>query len=395
MPRLTDFGASPDDERVRNERVKRAEFVIEKKSGRVRQAGADSAEGAFVMAFKARCEESLYCFLDGVLNYDFLDAELHKPVCDWLTEIPPYRKMLLMPRNHGKSTIVARGMPLHMLIQSAERNIYFAGPGSDMRLVLAGETEVRVIGHLRVIKGALENNVLLRALWPHVVWDNPRKEAGKWSDTEIIVRRKTNFPEPTIMGIGVGGAITGAHPNVIIKDDLTTQKAADEPATMQRAIEWHLDSRALMANPETDLEFITGTYWAAYDLPNFIEANDPTVRVNTNWRQCIADGRMIYSKYRFPGALKQLQDEAKMKFPLLYMNTVVGSALTDFNLADLRSYELTAQGEIVFTEDERDIELTDAINGPPPVPEHSLRGWKLHDVLDLQQVGYLRHCRGG
>jgi hypothetical protein len=394
MPRLTDFGLPPDAEAKRDERVKKAEFIVEKKSGRVRQAGASSAEGQFVLAFKQRCERSLYCFLDGVLNYTFLDAELHKPVCDWLTQIPPYRKMLLMPRNHGKSTIVARGMPLHMMIQPEDSNIYWQGPGSDMRLVLAGETEVRVIGHLRVIKGALENNVLLRALWPHIIWDNPRKEAGKWSDTEIIIRRRTNYPEPTIMGIGVGGAITGAHPNIIIKDDLTTQKAADEPPTMQRAIEWHQDSRALMADPETSLEFITGTYWAAYDLPNFIEKNDPTVHVNAKWRRCIEDGRMIYSKYRFPGALEQLQHEAKLKFPLLYMNTVVGSALTDFNLADLRHYERQGD-ELVFTEDERDISLQDAINGPPLVPEKSLRGWPLSAVLDLKQVGYLRHCRGG
>src|SRR6185503_12178417 len=146
-----------------------------------------TAEGKLVLDFKKRCETSLYCFLDGVMNYWFFDPNLHKPVCDWLQTCPPYRKMLLMPRNHGKSTIVGRGIPLHAMIQPADHNIYYKGqPGAELRCVMAGETEARAISHMRVIKGALENNVLLRALWPHICWDNPRHQAPKWSDTELI-----------------------------------------------------------------------------------------------------------------------------------------------------------------------------------------------------------------
>lgn len=373
--------------------LKRAELVIERKSGKVRQAGAAQAEGRFIQQFKLVCESSLYAFLDGVMNYWFLEPALHKPVCDWLTTFPAYRKMLMMPRNHGKSTIVGRGIPLHALIQNKDSNLYFPGePGTHLRLVMAGETEERSKEHMRVVKSALENNVLLRALWPHVVWDNPRRQAPSWSDTAIIVPRDTEYPESTIRAIGVGGAITGSHPNMLIKDDLTTERAANEPPTMQKAIEWHLDSRALFEDPEKNLEFITGTRWAAYDLPGYIQDNDATVEVNKLWRRVVDDqNRVIYPwKYGYPGAVDQLMKEHGVKFSLLFLNEVSGKDLTDFLLSDLRDYEIK-NGVIRFVEDHRDDELAAAMDQRPPEPD--TRGADLYTALSLGNMDYLRNTR--
>lgn len=371
----------------------RAELVIEKKTGRVRQAGAAQAEGAFVQAFRHTAERDLYAFCRGVLNYFFLQPELHKPVCDWLTRVPPYRKMLLMPRNHCKTTIVAQGIPLHAMIQSKEANIYYAGmPGTHLRLVLAGETEEMAVRNLRVIKMALENNALLRALWPQVVWENPRKQAPKWSDDSIIIPRDTNFPEPTVRSIGVGGAVTGLHPIMLIKDDLTTQKAANEPSTMSKAIEWHSDSRALFANPDRDLEFITGTRWAQFDLPGYIQEQDKTVEVNTEWRRVVQDGKILYPfKYGFDGAVEQLQKEHGVKFNMLFMNEASGDGLTDFVLSDLREYALGG-GVIRFDEDERDEVLRGAMNEPAEEPV-TPRGMDLYTALNVGNLQFLRNTR--
>lgn len=371
----------------------RAEFVVERKTGQVRQAGASRAQGAFIQTFKSAAEQSLYCFLRGVMNHHFLDPNLHKPVCDWLTRVPPFRKMLLMPRNHGKTTIVAQGIPLHAMIQPAATNIYYKKmPGSHLRLVLAGETEDMAVRNLRYIKMALENNVLLRALWPHVVWENPKRQAPKWSDDQIIIPRDTPFAEPTIRAIGVGGAVTGMHPIMLIKDDLTTQKAANEPPTMSKAIEWHTDSRALLANPDTDLEFITGTRWANYDLPSYIADTDKTVEINKEWRRVVQDGKVLWPfKYGYPGAVEQLQKEHGIKFNLLYMNEAMGDGLTDFLLSDLREYELGG-GVIRFDENELDEVLRTATNEREPEVKLE-RGMDLYTALNVGNMEYLRNTR--
>lgn len=371
----------------------RAEFVIERKTGKVRQAGASRANGAFIELFKRTCERDLYAFLRGVLNHHFLDASLHKPVCDWLTTFPPWRKMLLMPRNHGKTTIVAQGIPLHAMIQPAATNIYYKGmPGTYLRLVLAGETEEMAVRNLRYIKMALENNALLRALWPHVVWESPRKQAPKWSDDTIIIPRDTQFAEPTIRAIGVGGAVTGMHPIMLIKDDLTTQKAANEPPTMAKSIEWHTDSRALFANPDKDLEFITGTRWANFDLPGYIAETDKTVEINREWRRVVQDGKVLWPfKYGYPGAIEQLQKEHGIKFNLLYMNEAMGDGLTDFNTSDLREYELGG-GIIRFNENELDEQLRKVVNEPEPEVKLE-RGMDLYTALSVGNLQYLRNTR--
>lgn len=372
----------------------RAELVVERKSGKVRQAGAAQAQGQFVQLFKTTCERSLYAFLDGVMNFYFLNPTLHGDVCNWLTTFPPRRKLLLMPRNHGKTTIM-RGLPLHAMIQPAMTNIYYPGmPGAYLRLVLAGETEEMAVRNMRVIKSHLESNLLLRALWPHIAWDNPRRQSKKWSDDAIIIPRDTEFAEPTIRAIGVGGAVTGMHPIMLIKDDLTTQKAANEPPTMAKAIEWHQDSRALFANPETDLEFITATYWAAFDLPNYVQTNDPTVEVNTDWRKVVVDGKALWpgGPYDYEGAIVQLQKEHGVKFSLLYMNEVAGTDLTDFLLSDLRHYDLK-NGVISFRETEQDIGLADAVNAPSQKEIAAPRGMDLYTALSMENMEYLRNTR--
>jgi len=374
-----------------------SELIVERKSGKVRQAGASQAHGKFIDLFKRSCELDLYCFLRGVMGHWFLDKNLHKPVADWLTTFPPYRKMILMPRNHGKTCMVAQGIPLHAMIQPKATNIYFKNqPGSHLKLVLAGETEEMAVRNLRVIKTVLEGNVLFRALWPHLVYENPRRQAPKWSDDQIIIPRDRNFPEPTVRALGVGGAVTGMHPNMLIKDDLTTQRAANEPATMGKTIEWHTDSRALFAEAETDIEFITGTYWANYDLPHFIEENDPTVQVNTEWRRMVDyDGNILWpGKFGFKGAVEQLQKEHGIKFPLLYLNESQGEGLTEFFMSDVRDYELRG-GAIHFDENDLDVALTNAINRPEDAEPPPQRGMDFYTHLSVNNLDYLRNTRGG
>src|SRR3990170_1412990 len=165
-----------------------AEIVVDRKSGLARQAGADTPEGAWVLGFKLRAERSLYVFCKGVL----------------------------LPREHGKTSLVSHGLPIHILIQPKDGNIYFPDEeGADQRIILIGETETRATDAMRVIQSAFEMNDTIRALWPHRVWDNPRRESKKWNERECIIPRPAEYPDPSIRAIGVGGAVTGAHPTVL------------------------------------------------------------------------------------------------------------------------------------------------------------------------------------
>jgi hypothetical protein len=75
------------------------EFVVDPKTGSVRQAGSDGP-GAFIADTRKQMQESLFYFAYGALGLTRLTTSLHLPICEWLTKSPPYRKLLLLPRDH-------------------------------------------------------------------------------------------------------------------------------------------------------------------------------------------------------------------------------------------------------------------------------------------------------
>lgn len=395
----------------------REEFIIQR-NGQVRQAGATTAEAATVRAFRERAERNLFTFAFGVLDQWWLYPPLHREVCAWLQKVPPLRKALVTPRGHGKSTLVCQAMPQHMIVQPGDGNVYFPGmAGTDTRILLAGEKVDRAQDHLRVIESEQMNNMLLRALWPHTVWENPKRQSKKWNDTEMIVPRKREWPDPTIRATGVGGAVTGIHPPCIIEDDIATEAAANSMTIMQMAIRWRENIRAVLAAQGTDpLEFTSTTKWAVQDVVSHAEA-DPTVEVNTEWREVVSGGVPIYPKnsrgdltdFGKPGGIQQLMDQHGSMFWLLYMNTVSDSALVDFSAGDLREYELRG-GNVWLTEDDRDASLAKAMRsvvGGDIEPPNGGRGMTLTEYLDFTdrarvsggisrtRIDYIKGARGG
>lgn len=396
------------------------ELIIEKRTGRVRQAGTvgSGREQQYIRAKRIKCERHLFFFLRTIYKMHWLWPPLHVPVCKWLQSIPPISKFLLMPRNHCKSTIVAQGIPLHTLIQPKDHNIYFPGlPGCDIRILMVGENSDRIGDHYRPVKQALESNELFRAWWPHLAWDNPKRDAPKWNETDLIIPRNDNYADPTIRAIGVGGATTGSHPNMMIKDDLTTETAMREPPTMFKAIEWHKNSRALFEDPQRRLEFLTGTRWAVTDLAGHVEEHDATTAMNTRWRTMVEDGVVIYpTKFgtdpdaAWENALSQYDGDFVMA-SLQYMNSVIKAGITAFSGDDLRSFRIEGS-EFVFDEAEADARLKEELTAPLTAEQRSrlrpkrpgdppyestaeFRGKLISDpeVVSAFRMRYLRACR--
>lgn len=356
-------GYDPGAYQPGDEELEAPEVVIDA-NGQPRHAGATTPEGEYIRRFKRRAEESLFIFLRGILGRFFLTSHFHKKACHWLQQCPPFRKLKLMPREHAKTTIVAGGLPPHILIQSADTNIYFPGiNGCECRILLGGETETMAKKNLRVVQSVFEENRVFRALWPERVWEGRAKSQSKmWSDSGIIIPRENEWPDPTIRAVGVGGAITGARPNVLIKDDLISFKAANSEVVMDEAIEWHKASRALLDKYEIEsglqsLEFIIGTRWSVYDLYSYIIDNDPSVEINDeSFHRIIRDGKILWPEKYSVADIEQLQREHGSNFYLLYLNTPADPSLVDFDTSQIRVFSVV-DGKIVFFADERDLLL--------------------------------------
>lgn len=362
--------------------------------GKVRQAGTLTGEGQLVAGMKVKAEQSLYYFWKYILalnRENIIDPIFHGRMCNFFQRTPPYRKMGLFPRGHLKSTCVGECLPMHILLQPRENNIYWPGlDGSEMRILLIGEKQELMSAHLRWIETQFASNKLIRAFWSYRLWENPKRDAKTWNAIEMQLPRNASndYADPSIRVIGVGGAITGAHPNVLIKDDLISIEAANSPVVMQTAIDYHISSRALLApNEDRGLEFIIGTRWAVRDLYEHIINTDPTVA--TYIRAIIENNVPIWSKVT-PEYVEALRKEYKSLFYLLYMNSAADPELTDFHESEFREYRIEGN-ELVFDEDGRDVVLLERTqpheDEPTKVP--NMRGRVVDDTL-LGELADLR-----
>ena len=378
------------------------ELIANEKTGVVRQAGADR-EDQWVKDFRKAAEENLYVFSKGVMGRDYLTKHFHLEVSNFLQKSPPHRKMLLLPRNHGKTSLVSHCLPIHILIQPSATNLYFPGlEGSECRILLAGEKEDRAKDNLRVISAAFAGNTLLRTLWPGRVWENPKRDARKWNDSEIIIPRQEEWPDATVHAIGVGGAITGARPNVIIKDDIISVEASNSDLVMQAAVDWHIVSRALLEEYEVEsglqsLEFVIGTHWATFDVYTYVKERDPTVEILTKsmfWTDEGGERHILWPERYTWEDIDQLKSEYGRMFWLLFMNDPFDPSITDFDLEKVRKYSLKGD-KLTFYEDSRDEKLVKKAEAedeaPPPSVGMPLNSATYESLFPEGRREYLMH----
>jgi len=352
------------------------ELVIDAKTGRPRQAGTLFSENQqLTLAYTKKCEESLYLFAKTVMSYNLLTSDLHLPYCNTLQQIPPYRKLTLMPRLHYKTT-VAKALIIHTFVQPKGNNIYYPdkfphmehAEGREGRVLVACQTVDLARSILRELAQRMRSNEKLKALWPHCFWDDPDKQAssagGEWNRDKLTLPRDNPWKEASIEATGVDGTKEGFHYDYHVFDDLIGLKSRGSAAIMGAAIEWFTASRAFMEDQEKTREFTSGTHWAVNDLYTHIRQNDPTVGCYA--RSIIEHGKPILPD-RFPlDVIERMRQPPPMgygvMFPLLFMNSVLDPALVDFDMSQLR-YFMMEDGFIHFDDDERDVVLHEFLFG--------------------------------
>lgn len=131
----------------------------------------------------------------------------------------------LWAREHFKSTIITFGLTIQEIL--IDPNLTFG---------IFSHTRPLAKQFLRQIKYELEANVNLRAWFPDIIWDNPQKEAPKWSEDDGIVLKRTSNPkEATVEAWGlVDGQPTSKHFKRRIYDDIVVESSVTTPEMMAK-----------------------------------------------------------------------------------------------------------------------------------------------------------------
>ena len=174
-------------------------------------------------------------------------------------ELAPSGYMDLWAREHGKSSLITFGGSLQGILRNPEITI---GIFSHVNSIAAD--------FLRQIKVEFEMNIALKEIFRDILWDNPQRQAQRWSvEGGIVVKRKGNPKEATVEASGlVDGQPIGKHYMLRIYDDIVTDKSVATAEQVEKTTNSYSLSQSL--GVEGGDEWMIGTRYSYADTYEWI-----------------------------------------------------------------------------------------------------------------------------
>lgn len=144
----------------------------------------------------------------------------------------PNGRLDLWAREHFKSTIITFALTIQDILRNPE-----------ITIGIFSHTRPTAKKFLAQIKREFETNPLLFELFPEVAWENPQRDAPKWSEDDgLMFKRKGNPKESTLEAHGmIEGLPTGRHFDIRVYDDVIDEKSVTNPDMIRKVTDtWAL-----------------------------------------------------------------------------------------------------------------------------------------------------------
>ncbi len=201
-------------------------------------------------------ENDLVSFIKLVAPEQVL-GQCHEDVCNWWTRSDhKTHQLLLFPRDHGKSRLIAYRVAWELTKDPTLRILYISATAN-----LAEK-------QLGFIKGILTSDIYSR-YWPeHVNKDEGKR--SRWTTSEIALdhplRKKENVRDPSIFTGGLTTSLTGMHCDIAVLDDVVVYENAYTGEGRNKVkSQYSLLSSIEGANAK---EWVVGTRYHPSDLYN-------------------------------------------------------------------------------------------------------------------------------
>lgn len=198
---------------------------------------------------KVLVENRIDILANYVLEYDI--APHHDKMWKFLNTgedgIDRKRALVLAPRGGGKTWMCTYAQVIFWILKDPNEKI-----------LITSDTQLQSEGFLRVIKGHLEDPLLVDIFG--------LQKGTKWDTREINVNKRTiKANESTVSCIGAGGGLTGKHYTKIVADDLVDEE--NSRTQHQRDMLWTWFYKTLYNATEDGFTlFVIGTLYHWDDL---------------------------------------------------------------------------------------------------------------------------------
>tara|TARA_Y100000034_G_scaffold136090_1_gene210746 strand:- start:144 stop:1727 length:1584 start_codon:yes stop_codon:yes gene_type:complete len=241
-------------------------------------------------------EADLVTFIKLIAPKTVLGA-IHVEVCDWWTRSERKKhQMVLLPRDHQKSRLMAYRVAWHLTNHPEHRVLYISSTAN-----LAEK-------QLKFIKDILESKIY-RRYWPEMVNESVEKRE-KWTNSEISLdhpkRAEEGVRDPSVFTAGLTTSITGLHCDVAVLDDVVVQENAytkdgREKVKDQYSLLSSIEGTGDDSESEGSEEWVVGTRYHPLDLYNDLMEMEEEIYEATGE---VIDFEQVYEKIE-----RQVEDE--------------------------------------------------------------------------------------
>jgi len=169
-----------------------------------------------MLAIREAAESDLATFIKLVHPLTVLGAVHEDCISWWERPTAKDQQLVLLPRDHQKSRLLAYRVIRHLVLYPDHRVLYLSST--------SGLAEKQ----LKFMKDILESNIF-RRYWPEYVHKQEDKRE-KWTATEVSIdhplRKIEGVRDPSIITGGLTTSITGLHCDVAALDDVVVQENA-------------------------------------------------------------------------------------------------------------------------------------------------------------------------
>lgn len=197
-------------------------------------------------------------------------------------------------RGAGKSSIITLGKTIQDILDSHgdEPNSLWEHPPT---FGIFACTRPLAKQFLAQIKREFEQNVLLRDMFPDIIWDRPHTESPSWSiDGGLVLKRNNNPKEATVEAWGVvEGQPTSKHFDVLIFDDMVTIENVRSTAMIQKTTQsWELALN--LGSKNSKIRYIGTRYHYADTYKVMLDRKAAIPRVHPATDNGLMDGKSVF-----------------------------------------------------------------------------------------------------
>lgn len=191
----------------------------------------------------------------------------------------PHQKVLLSFIAHHPHCVVRLPVGCAKTYTTAALVMWLLGQDATERGAIVSATQMQAAKPLGMVRDYIEQSWRLKLVFPQLR-KSPRR-GDSWAGASITVDRPPGIRDPSIVAVGLDGALAGARLGWLVVDDILTRENTYTPEQRQKVHEW-FDSTALSRlDPSRSRCVVTNTAWSPDDLTFRLEkAGWPTISMD-------------------------------------------------------------------------------------------------------------------